>query len=389
MSWPELDIDCQTSTPSMPSSRQNLKRTSRTKPYDRSSSQRTQRTHPEKPPSKYVEPLRPPLPLGQDTMVDLARECVQKRFPNFVPRNSLDIINLAGLAYEGLTDQASICAYLDIMQQSYVPHLMEKHNCTAEQAARAIGLRQGQKFWVHIMPPWPKYTLRLWVSSADVRIFGMDFILSSTGKPIDLSREFHLYSTANTFGASPSRIGPFEPFALPWAYNALPQADSEFYYLLEEQIVVIREVTTRIGMSFRVPKHPTTARNEYPPILVDFSLDDSYLQMLVEATLFRSQFFKDPPHKPARASNQRLFLRARQPPFPGSRPPAAVKKNLLLGNFCVDWFPQPMGSYEKRPFVQFFEKHLGLESMTLSQCTITPVLFTLNMFTPEKDTTFT
>ncbi|KAF5328653.1 hypothetical protein D9619_011671 [Psilocybe cf. subviscida] len=253
----------------------------------------------------YGDTLRQQTPATSHHEIPPNDNCIQKRFPNFVPRNSLDIINLAGLAYEGPTDQASICAYLDIMQQSYVPYLMEKHNCTAEQAARAVSRdidltigrmsatdtigakpRPGQKIWVRVMPSWPEYSIRLWASSADVQLFGMDFILSATGAPINLSHRFKLHTTAWIHG--PGRMGDLEPFKMQLppgtsrAYDRFlgpPGAGEELYMVGEEQTILIED---RLGPD--------------PREVAQLNLgDDSDVKPLV--TLLRFTIPKHPVHK--------------------------------------------------------------------------------------------
>ncbi|KAF5328794.1 hypothetical protein D9619_011668 [Psilocybe cf. subviscida] len=294
-------------------------------PYEDTSRRRNLATiHQGIPPGENMGPLRPPLPLGQESQIDVARECIQKRFPDFVPRNNLDIVSLAGIADVGPTDQASIYALLDMLHQTHIPHRMEKYNCTAEQATSSLSKdvdlsigriaatdtigakpRAGQKIWVRVMPSWPEYSIRLWASSADVQLFGMDFVLSATGAPINLSHRFKLYTTAWIYGpGGMDELPPFDikhPPGTSPAYNRPPgprAPGEELYMVGEEQTIVVedrlgldpREVA-RVNMGddpdvkplatllkFTIPKHPVhKTRKLHPGVKYDevhWSLDE-------------------------------------------------------------------------------------------------------------------
>lgn len=62
---------------------------------------------------RLLAPLRPPLEPGQESVMDVAREIVKRKYPNFLPRNSVDIISMAGPGYDGPATQESICAHID------------------------------------------------------------------------------------------------------------------------------------------------------------------------------------------------------------------------------------------------------------------------------------
>lgn len=89
--------------PPNPPASKNNQATSRSKPYAKASRAKQRKsslsssTPSQSTPIWRQETVLPSLLPGQDSMVDLMREMVQKKFPFFLPRNTMDIVIMSGV----------------------------------------------------------------------------------------------------------------------------------------------------------------------------------------------------------------------------------------------------------------------------------------------------
>lgn len=123
------------------------------------------------------------------------------------------------------------------------------------------------------MPSWPEYSIRLWVSSTAFRLFGMDFVESTTGTPVNLSHRFSLYETDSDIFGDYEPILPFNDMAS-WTRTLPIGPGEELYNTREEQFIIIQDtvdpmptevipsqgegskVVQKTLLKFRVPRHP-------------------------------------------------------------------------------------------------------------------------------------
>ncbi|KAF5328795.1 hypothetical protein D9619_011669 [Psilocybe cf. subviscida] len=275
----------------------------------------------------------------------------QEEVPIFSPRNTMDIVIMSAVDNNTIgwaTDYRAICDYIDAKDRT---SSMMKHNCSAEEvptlesqyfdnilgrtpATDAMGVsashscnirnstnrrfsgnyfasniamdlqikpRAGQPASIRAMPSCPEFSIRLWPSCGFQ--FGMDFIKSNTGEPVNLSHRFHLCRLCDLLDSGPElpstmHIGTYK--------SGLPlEQGEEIYYLHagQEYVVqdtlqtpladahisaapheemdtmqqqVIDEPIVRL-LKFSVPKHPYDIVKPLPPSVVfdelQFSLD--------------------------------------------------------------------------------------------------------------------
>ncbi|KAF5321299.1 hypothetical protein D9619_000192 [Psilocybe cf. subviscida] len=278
-----------------------IPKASRSAPYQKSARPHTSKSSRRKTTAKDLDQrppaitvaTRPPLQPGEESAMDVMREIVKKKYPLFNPRHSADIVQMSG-PYDGPTDHKSICAFMD---QEVLADFAEYYKCSTEKAdailseqfdadigrtsaREVLGVRiqtfacrmhspsfpilqikprPGQKFCVRAIPACPEYSIRLWASSPYMRQFGMDFIESATGTPVNLSHRFHVFGTGYLLGSD--QVTRTMPFAQGFFPHSTIQPGEELYHVHEEQGVIIRDVTHKKesglrAVTFKVPKHP-------------------------------------------------------------------------------------------------------------------------------------
>lgn len=86
-------------------------------PSERRNSGLKTKKHPTKPYDLEARTVNkipyPPLPPGEETMLDFLREIIEEKYPGFIPRSSVDLLVMSSPGYDGPTDQESIYKHID------------------------------------------------------------------------------------------------------------------------------------------------------------------------------------------------------------------------------------------------------------------------------------
>ncbi|KAF5328688.1 hypothetical protein D9619_011691 [Psilocybe cf. subviscida] len=203
---------------------------------------------------------------------------LQTKFPNFTPRDALDGVLLLS-NYQGPDDQDSCTQFVDAEIAAYA----SANQCSKEEACEqlleaiqtagvlevpasdVLGLKPGRNTIVWTSPlPNTDITMRMWPSNKAERLIAIDFLYTSTKKPILNPEELlHIFVLDSLSGEALLTVPSVEEVFM----GKSSGGESPTFILREGSKGLLRMVHDKadiynIDHNFTVPLHPLITRNE-------------------------------------------------------------------------------------------------------------------------------
>ncbi|KAI0817015.1 hypothetical protein BC628DRAFT_1096054 [Trametes gibbosa] len=144
-----------------------------------------------------------PMTTPRETLRDVYFDAVRKMYPYYTPKHAFEILTLTDGLYKGVASVEGITEYLEDEMQSMIAFykgsreaIIRKSEKTLSVEADITGMKpRPGDFGVFIRPiPDSKYSIRLFPGSKAASEYCLDFVLSSTGEPVNSPFKFNLFS---------------------------------------------------------------------------------------------------------------------------------------------------------------------------------------------------
>ncbi|KAI0354797.1 hypothetical protein OH77DRAFT_1504486 [Trametes cingulata] len=223
--------------------------------------------------SSTQSPSISPLPATRssrapNTIRDLSLRVIRNKYPYFTPRNDWEILLLSSALYKGAPD--GIYKYLDtklaseLRSRSY-DAVMEQARKMLDKNVDVTGLKPepgDPRVFVHPIPN-SEYSIRLFPGSVEGRDYCLDFVVTSTGQPVNSPFKFDLLCIPDPDAPVPSgpivRMRPLEcSFGIP--QDKIDPGEEKF--LLRDGAHCILRRPGHRDVRFTVPirRHPKPVR---------------------------------------------------------------------------------------------------------------------------------
>ncbi|OJT03899.1 hypothetical protein TRAPUB_8960 [Trametes pubescens] len=173
------------------------------------------------PPARSTRPTRP-----LHTIRELAEKTIRKHYPYFTPRNDWEVLYLSDVPYSGseagLYEQLDNHLALDVQETGSYEEVIERATKDLDEPLDMTGLKPNPGDPNVFVQPLPgsKYSIRLFPGNAANMDYCLDFVLTSTGEPVNSPFKFELLCLPNPnapIGSAPIiRMCPLEhSFGIP------------------------------------------------------------------------------------------------------------------------------------------------------------------------------
>ncbi|EIW52414.1 uncharacterized protein TRAVEDRAFT_53837 [Trametes versicolor FP-101664 SS1] len=181
------------------------------------------------PPSQSTRPTK-----RLHTMREVAMKTIRKHYPYFTPRNDWEVLYLSSAPYSGseagLYERLDNYLALDIKEQGSYKSVVRRATRDLDEPWEMTGLKPSPGDPEVFVRPLPgsEYSIRLFSGNAASKDYCLDFVLTSTGEPVNSPFKFDLFTLPNpdapvgsvptvrmcplehSFGISQSEIDPGE-----------------------------------------------------------------------------------------------------------------------------------------------------------------------------------
>ncbi|KAI0752788.1 hypothetical protein C8Q80DRAFT_1217221 [Daedaleopsis nitida] len=189
------------------------------------------------------------------TVREVALQIIRKRYPNFKPRNDYEIVALSGSRYRG--PESEIPAWLDgeyarqVAVMGSAEHAIEISEAMLSSREIITGLKLSPGTPNVFVRPilHSSYSIRLFPGSLSSQEFCMDFVDTSTGRPVNSPFAFELLQVSDP-GGTPlpgARIRSIE--------RDISRGEEKF--VLRDGMTCILRRPGRRDVEFTVPIRPT------------------------------------------------------------------------------------------------------------------------------------